>query len=685
MKKILLKVFVISLMLISKNYAIDIDTVFVQIDSLTERLQIASPWHFHSGDDTTWALSDYDSSEWDTLQSWFESDETKWTGIGWFRKTIVFDSTARNKSIALQMYHYGASEIYLNGSLVHKFGEVGADTSTEKIFQPQNIPIILNLDTNLVYTLAVRYSNQKSIIDKRWMKKWYQGNGFGISFRDVNSAFKELITQGKMGAGINMGISGLYYSLSILYFFLFLFYARRVENLFYSLFTLFLGLLFTTSYITNTFFFGLTFVVVLKILGFISILLIFIFYLAFLNSIFYKKITKIFVAFLILAIANGLLLFVYGADKLVSFSLPAFIVITTLEGLRIIILAIKRKKQNAWVIGGGVISFAILIVVLFGIVVITGQLRINSLFYVSLFLLGIFSIPLSMSIYLAKEIASTNKNLEEQLETVKDLSAKELDHQKRTAELELKAELEKAENERKTKELEGARELQLSLLPKNIPELSDYEIAVHMETATEVGGDYYDFHVQNNKLTIAIGDATGHGLNAGTMVTATKSLFNNFAESDEILDSMNRISSSIKKMNFRYLSMCLAILKFENSKVKISSAGMPPAYIYRKEEAQVEEILLKGMPLGAVKNFPYKLVETELQSGDVLFLYSDGFPELFNADKELLGFDNAKDEFHKVATETPKKIIESLKSVIQNWKGDIEINDDITFVVVKKK
>ncbi len=685
MKKILLKIFVISLILISKGYAIDIDTVFVQMDSLTGRLQIASPWHFHSGDDTTWALSDYDSSEWDTLQSWFESDETKWTGIGWFRKTIVFDSTARNKSIALQMYHYGASEIYLNGSLVHKFGEVGADTSTEKNFQPQNIPIILNLDTNLVYTLAVRYSNQKSIIDKRWMEKWYQGNGFGITFRDVNSAFKELITQGKMGAGINMGISGLYYSLSILYFFLFLFYARRVENLFYSLFTLFLGLLFTTSYITNTFFFGLTFVVVLKILGFISILLIFIFYLAFLNSIFYKKITKIFVAFIILAIANGLLLFVYGADKLVSFSLPAFIVITTLEGLRIIILAIKRKKQNAWVIGGGVISFATLIVVLFGIVVITGQLRINSLFYVSLFLLGIFSIPLSMSIYLAKEIASTNKNLEEQLETVKDLSAKELEHQKRTAELELKAELEKAENERKTKELEGARELQLSLLPKNIPELSDYEIAVHMETATEVGGDYYDFHVQNNKLTIAIGDATGHGLNAGTMVTATKSLFNNFAESNDILDSMNRISSSIKNMNFRYLSMCLAILKFENSKVKISSAGMPPAYIYRKEKAQVEEILLKGMPLGAVKNFPYKLVETELNSGDVLFLYSDGFPELFNADKELLGFDNAKDEFHKVATETPKKIIESLKSVIQNWKGDIEINDDITFVVVKKK
>ncbi len=685
MKNKVSQTLVIVFSLISISKAIGVDSIFVQVDSLENGIRIESPWNFHQGDDSTWALSNYNSSEWDTLKSWFDDDEAKWTGIGWFRKTIKIDSTSRNKSIALIMFHYGASEIYLNGNLVHKFGEVGADTSTEKNYQPQNIPIVLNLDTNLTYTLAVRYSNQKSIIDKRWMNKWYPGSGFSIMLQDANSSFKSLIHQGKMGAGINIGISGLYFSLAILYFFLFLFYARRIENLYYSLFTFFLGLLFTTSYITNFFYFGLTSVVVLKIVSFISVLSIFIFYLAFLNSIFYKKITKTFLAFLILAIANGLLLFVYGADKIVSFSLPVFIVITTLEGLRIIILAIKRKRQNAWVIGGGVISFATLVVVIFGIILITGKLNINSLFYVALFLIGIFSIPLSMSIYLAKEIASTNKNLEEQLETVKNLSAKELEHQKRTAELELKAELQKAENERKTKELEGARELQLSLLPKNIPELPEYEIAVHMETATEVGGDYYDFYVQNNKLTIAIGDATGHGLNAGTMVTATKSLFNNFAENDDILDSMNRISSSLKKMNFRFLSMCLALLKFENSRIEISSAGMPPAYIYRKEEAQVEEILLKGMPLGAVKTFPYELVKTELQSGDVLFLYSDGFPELFNENKELLGFEKVKDEFYKVATETPNSIIKKLKSVVENWKGKMEINDDITFVIVKKK
>jgi serine phosphatase RsbU (regulator of sigma subunit) len=326
-----------------------------------------------------------------------------------------------------------------------------------------------------------------------------------------------------------------------------------------------------------------------------------------------------------------------------------------------------------------------LIIVIFGIVLITGRLNINSWFYIILFVLGLFSIPLSMSIYLAKDIALTNKNLEEQLETVKDLSAKELDHQKRTAELELKAELQKAENERKTKELEGAREPQLSLLPKNIPELSEYEIAVHMETATEVGGDYYDFHLQSNILTIAIGDATGHGLMAGTMVTATKSLFNSFAGNQNIISILNQMSDSLREMHFKLLSMCFAIIKIKDKKLKISSAGMPPLYIYRKEDNVVEEIFLRGMPLGANVSYNYELKETELQKGDTVFLYSDGFPELFNKDQEMFSYNRLKKELLKIADNDPQTIVNRLNETIEDWAGDIPPNDDITFVVIKIK
>ena len=93
-------------------------------------------------------------------------------------------------------------------------------------------------------------------------------------------------------------------------------------------------------------------------------------------------------------------------------------------------------------------------------------------------------------------------------------------------EVELRAKVAEEENARKSNELEEARRLQLSLLPEKLPELPNLEIAVYMNTATEVGGDYYDFNISaDGTLNIALGDATGHGMQAGTVVTLMKGLF----------------------------------------------------------------------------------------------------------------------------------------------------------------
>ena len=84
--------------------------------------------------------------------------------------------------------------------------------------------------------------------------------------------------------------------------------------------------------------------------------------------------------------------------------------------------------------------------------------------------------------------------------------SKQIEQERRAAEL-------RAENERRAKEFEEARQLQLSMLPKKLPQHSNLEIAAYMKPATEVGGDYYDFHVgEDGTLTVAVGDATGHGL-----------------------------------------------------------------------------------------------------------------------------------------------------------------------------
>ena len=121
----------------------------------------------------------------------------------------------------------------------------------------------------------------------------------------------------------------------------------------------------------------------------------------------------------------------------------------------------------------------------------------------------------------------------------------------------------RVENERQTRELEEARHLQLSMLPKAMPMHPLVDIAASMQTATEVGGDYYDFYEDDEGvLTIAIGDATGHGANAGTMVTATKALFNVLAHEPDPAKMLGRASFALRRMGFKKLFMAMALLSF---------------------------------------------------------------------------------------------------------------------------
>ncbi|MEE9429908.1 MAG: SpoIIE family protein phosphatase [Melioribacteraceae bacterium] len=264
------------------------------------------------------------------------------------------------------------------------------------------------------------------------------------------------------------------------------------------------------------------------------------------------------------------------------------------------------------------------------------------------------------------------------------MKIQEAEHRAEAAELQSRAM--QAENDRKTKELEEARELQLSMLPKDLPNLPNLDIAVYMQTATEVGGDYYDFHVgMDGTLTVVVGDATGHGMKAGTMVITTKSLFNILAPNPDILTTFSEISRVIKGMQLHQLSMCLILLKIKGDQLFISSAAMPPALIYRKKNNAIEELFMKGMPLGAIKNFPYSLKESFLEKGDTILILSDGLPELMNKKNEMYGYDRTKSEFHSVGEKKPEEIVDHLKTSASQWVNGNNPDDDVTFVVIKVK
>lgn len=258
-----------------------------------------------------------------------------------------------------------------------------------------------------------------------------------------------------------------------------------------------------------------------------------------------------------------------------------------------------------------------------------------------------------------------------------------LEEERLRKEREIEQRLLKTEYDRKTLELEDARRFQLSLLPKTLPVHPAFEIAVSMRTATEVGGDYYDFHLSGDgTLTAAIGDATGHGAAAGTMVTAIKSLFSASAEEDGLSRFLTDASRAVKRMDLGRMAMALSLVRLQGRTLTVSNAGMPPVLLYRRATGRAEEIALQGMPLGSLA-YAYEEKTVEVAPGDTILLLSDGLPELPNPQGDPLGYPRVRTLFEGQAEKPPEEIIAGLTAAAEQWAGGGAPKDDVTLVVVR--
>lgn len=247
------------------------------------------------------------------------------------------------------------------------------------------------------------------------------------------------------------------------------------------------------------------------------------------------------------------------------------------------------------------------------------------------------------------------------------------------------AELE-TEYQRKSKELQVARLIQLNMLPQHLPLVKNFEFLFVMEAASEVGGDYFDYQIDDDgTLTFGVGDATGHGMQASVIVSAIKLLFSEHARTTAVVDFLKRASRSISLMGFRNLYMAFVIGRLRADNLELGGAGMPPALVYRAQNRCIEQIPLKGMPLGSRREYPYKKICIHLNPNDVVLIMTDGFPELFNHQREMLGYPRVEALFAEVVEQHPQEIIAHLIATSELWLDGREQSDDITFFVFKRK
>ena len=622
-------------------------------------------WKYHPGDNDEWANPEFDDSEWETTNTSLHPNnlpKSGWQGVGWFRLHIVIDSTLFNKPLGLSIWQAGVSQLYLDGTLIYTFGEHSDDWT--------GLPKVLTFSGKKRHVIAIQYSNLSA---KKFHSAGYNA-GFFLQLGNVNRMAEERIRKERAVIGYQMFLTSLPLGIGLLHLILFAFFPGLRQNLFFALFLF--------SYAASTFFdyqmslspdIGQT-LFSLRMLQ-APVALVLLFQLRVVYSLFYKALPK---QFWLISLAAFILCVraIYNPAENIGLFNQIVGPVIGIEIIRVILIALFKKREGAWIIG-----LAYLLFMFFGTLQGMKDEGINVPFLEpeNPYALGSIGFIIAMSVYLSRDFARTNKNLKTQLVQVKELSEKAISQERERARLE-------AENTRKTKELEEARQLQLSMLPKELPQLPHLEIGVFMKTATEVGGDYYDFHLADNgTLTVAIGDATGHGMQAGTMVAATKSLFNSLADEPEPIQILKKGTKAIKAMGLKKMFMALTIAKFQDHHMQVAAAGMPFTLVCRSSTGRVEEIALKGMPLGGVGNFPYQDKKLHLRKGDTVLFMSDGFEEMFNPQDEMLGEEQAKVLFEETATDSPEEIIEHLKKAGESWANGRAQQDDVTFVVVKIK
>ena len=242
----------------------------------------------------------------------------------------------------------------------------------------------------------------------------------------------------------------------------------------------------------------------------------------------------------------------------------------------------------------------------------------------------------------------------------------------------------KIEETRKTKELEAAKKMQIGFLPKILPTSNDIEIATFIRSSTEVGGDYYDFIVKPDKTILSIcGDATGHGVASGMMVSVTKASLISITETNInlILKKLNQV---IRKIDLGTLRMSLNIIEVKDDKIRMTSAAMPPIFLYKAATKKVEEIMQTNLPLGGLGNEDFDLIERDFESGDVVIQLSDGLPEAPNPAGEMYDYDRVKDHLEAVGSKSADEIKNSFILEADKWLDGLHNPDDITFVIIKK-
>jgi two-component system NtrC family sensor kinase len=477
-------------------------------------------WKFQPSDSPDYAKPEYDDSKWQAINPTSDIHDlppiTK-SRICWLRLHLVIDSNLLKKQLALMITQVVASEIYLNGRLIYRFGTVSTNPKEIKAYNPGGMPLSFLFDKNARQILAVRYVVQPNLLYATKLRN----PAVKIEVNETNTAIKQWrwFERG-LPTSIIFRI-GAFFILAFLYFAFFCYYPERRANLFFCLYALFLILsdVFQLNYSNPGF--------VVKYIFFLETLdqpfrdLANLFLLTALYSLLEQKRGWIYWT-LIAAITAGIFLNVVGFSYRFEISQVWIGNLVNIEIVRTAFKALRLKTKGAWIISTGAISFLIFWgAFVFGVFIydyISIPISENYKLADVLYNLSQLSIPVATAIYLALDFAFTSHALKQKLTEVEELSEKAIAQEKE------KQQILSSVNETLEKQV-GERTAELK---KSLEELKSTQAQlIQSEKMASLG-----------ELTAGIAHEIQNPLN----------FVNNFSEvSNELLDEMKTELSSNNK------------------------------------------------------------------------------------------------------------------------------------------
>ena len=274
--------------------------------------------------------------------------------------------------------------------------------------------------------------------------------------------------------------------------------------------------------------------------------------------------------------------------------------------------------------------------------------------------------------------------------TVVDISQRKADEQ----EIQRLTQRLKSENLRLEAEIDITHQLQKMLMPseQELAAVAGLDIAGFMESASEVGGDYFDVLQTHGQVRISIGDVTGHGLESSLVMIMAQTALRTLLEHGEtdpvrLLNAINRtIYENTRRMG-SLKNMTLSMLQYEAGLMRLSGQHEEVLIIRHTGENEQIDTFELGFPLGLEADISEFVTEREisLATGDLAVLYTDGITEAMNDRRQFYGIDRLLAVLCQHRHQSAEQIRQAAIADLRTFVGNQPLTDDITLLILKQQ